>query len=700
MADPLGLLSTPAGQAPPAPQDQPAPSGADALAPTGTPVEKMPPTLPLSDPEQEILAGGVGATKGLLGSWLPPRLMGLDVAMEAPLLGRNPITAFNETVQRSIAAQKELEKRAPLSSTVGQIGGNLAQLPLMWPALAPWSAPTIAKGTPLLSRMATTLQAPGVAKYVGTGAGLGAGNAALNEENPAYGALWGALFPFFHVGGAAVGADRPINWAVGKFGPMLSDKLAEANIGQKVTDWLQGRTASTSPVGPLTTAQATDAPQIGARAATAENLMPSEFRDLADTQQKSITNYVSGNVEQPALQLSDATARSANAVKTASNFLDDNERTLWNVPDLQTVPIQTYWLKNTVLNALNQLNPALMAGVRGNLQVAMDALDKLGPRATVGDINGIRTMIRTGSKATQDNPWAPATGAALDNAFMTAMDRTLSSGTVSPTVSTAWQAARQATYDIKNGALSKDWMQNVLDSDDPSKAAEQLFDFSRGSRDRPQSIMDLVSQVRAVGGPSAGPIADELTNAARSQMATRFLGAGTKKGGDLDTTGLINFVNTNRAALSRSGILNPTQLTAFDEISRYATLLEQGQFPPSAMQGKFVDEIMSPWVQRFVKIGAPLFELFHHGAAAGIMTGMASGAAENWMAGAQDTLRQIAAKAIFDPNYARMLQTVASKGNLALLPPYLRSSLDASRRAATVYLTQPQHQPFAQPVAP
>jgi hypothetical protein len=654
-----------------------APENPLANAPPGA----IPPIqLPPSPPQQQ---GGIGELAGNLGAMahqLPRALLGQNTidygnaALQTPfhMLGgmQGPGAAFNE----ALAEQRRGGQTAAQYPEGMSQGTQLGMLGAM-------ATPGLGWGN-----AATMLGRAGqAASFLGRNAGYGGLMAALNNQDPTTGALLGAAIPGAMIGGHVLTAPyRAVANSIGQAAPIWSPAARDAAIGRKLNEFVgTGPSAlQTSPVGPLNLAQATANPNMAAYTDLAATYAPGARAGLQAQQRAGIAQHI-GQIGTPST-VPDAAIGSTGAVQRAEDFARTHERSLWQTPQLNQYMMPSIAVKTLVGEAANRLPIGLSLGVTGNVKRALNKLATMPDRVSVGDLNSVRSALRQAGRYTETNPQASAVAKQLESVFVDGMDRALSSPTVDPAVRQSWMAARDYTRRrIETfGAGHIKPMLNV--EKDASQVGQAPFKPA-GAPEGPAQLTNVARLL--VNTPGGKPLAADVIQSARVQIATALRDANTSP------AKLQDFLKRNGDALTRSGILNKTQVNVVKELTEYADmlrkpdeLLAQVGSATQARQARgtrFVDQLISPVWSQLARYGGAAISLAHghpgH-AAHSLFEGsfIADKIGEHAKA-VEEKIREATAEAIFDVPVADALMRKASPANRALLTPYQRTKLDQIR---------------------
>ena len=702
-------------QTPPA---SPAPSQpasvADLMAQTQQQAET--PTTPPPKPVQQdfltnlggsSLATVAGVPRGLFGNAAVDYLQaGLRTPFNMMQTGQGAGDAFSEALKREQQLHAQQKTQYPLASLAGEDLGSSIQ--------GMFTAPYTALKAPMTPGFWPRVWEG--AKYIGKNAGIGGAESVLDTgdlRSIPMGMGVASVLPMLHLGGKEVA-----NLGRGAYNVVsnvVSDAARRLNIGSQLNRYENPANYQQAPLYPaylpngqphplagqpmpLDAAQASNNNELAARVRYAQDSTEAG-RTLAPPLRTQQQEAVRDQISQlgPQASLPDSARLLTTSARQGEDVIDNAIHSLWTVPELRQQTIPTSAVRTLMEQAVNQMPLGIQAGFRGNLRTALDLLDRAAPNETVGNLNAIRTAIRTGARPTADNPWAPATANYLENAFLNAMDRTLQSQRVPAGILQAWHNARDFTRQARGPgtALDNADMQRVLNPDrtDLSEVSRGLFNFGYGSPEGPEAIGNMARFLRTrIGTPEANQVADNLTQAARSHIAGAIRDVGNTEANEiLRPQRVMQFIDTNMPWMRSSGMFSQDQLRTLQDLRTYTDMLDRSRRltppgsatqPRAAMQGTFVDQIVAPWISRVT--GSLMAGIGGHEAGGiGAMIGHGVGtAAEATMGETQQRLTSLMAQALFDPELARALQTRASAQNRVLLPPWIRQRFDALMQVA------------------
>jgi hypothetical protein len=719
-ADALGLgPPTPKGQ--PLPVTTAKPSAADlGLGAPGA----VPPGViatPPGPPQKNDFIGSLAATlnampRGLFGgktvdaieaaTQTPQRMLYGDVPgpQQQGIYGpqqpqgfrlAGPGQAFNEAQQRQQQMNKTLSEGYPLASLGGEMTGGLLGGAMAAPALG-W-----AKAAGVLPRLAEG------ASYLGRNAGFGGAMSYLNGGDFGTGAGIGAVMPAAHIAGSAL-INTPLQWGARQLPQLFSRDAQASAVGRTLAERMSGSPIQTSPVGPLSLAQATDNPVIAAYGDVAPSFNPTAHARLMQDQQDALNQQVA-RIGGPPRTAPDAANRLSTSLRAADDMIDNHEDMLWNVPQLSQQLVPTSAIKVALQGAIDQIPSGLRLGVTGPIREAVNLLDSMPRYETVGNLNSVRTAIRLASRPSERNPWASAVGSDLQQALTGVMDRTLSAPSIAPDIRTAWQDARDFTREARTGPLSTRPMATAISPEHgASTASRSLFNFSFGDPDGPNSLVDLARfmQLRVPGG---GGLSSDIIDGARSYLAAGMRNAGRlDPGQNFNAKTLQDFIRTNSPWMQNSGILTAQQRTALTNLSDYTDMLRRPDnllrfvSSPTMLRANpkdtFIDEIMNARGRWLAEIATTLGVGLGHSGVGGLIAGSASAAFEAATMRAETAMRGMMAEALQDPRVAQDFMRRASPGNWQLLSPKTRQIIDTARAAiGSDVLPQLSAQPAAPP---
>ncbi len=608
-----------------------------------------------------------------------------------------PAQAMDEGLQEAQRQTRFARSFAPVSETGGELMGAAAGGLMAAPALA--RAP-IAAGAPLLAR------AGNIGSSVLKNAAFGGLMSSAAGGDPTTGAAIGGAVPLVGtaLNTAAQPIIKPIAGAFQRAAQVVSPAAREASVGSTLNRVMGSSPTETSLVGPLDLAQASNNANVAAKVDVAPQINAAANSSLRDAQQEAINRQV-GRIGAPATR-ADAGEALTQSIRNANRMADKQESALWNVPELKSQPVQSHWLKNSMNDAVNALDPGLQLGVTGSVKQALNMLENMPEKATVGSLNSVRSaLLAIARNPPNDNPWARSVASKLASSFLDAMDRTLSSSAVSPDIVNSWRAARDFSREYHGSAFSyPDLGQIIAERNgvsrlDASEASRRLFNFSYGSPEGPEAIDNLASFVSRLKDDNAGYLSGTMRAAARSYMATAIRDAGRLSDGqNFNVKTLQDMLRTNGPWMKSSGLLEPAQIEALDQLTDYVEMLRRPEQlmrqVNSATSGRefqkqtFIDQIMSGWQRHIASftIGGPVGTVVGHIAGPEIGTAAAGSVmygVEGAVKKAEDSMRELMAQALLNSQLARALRMKATAGNMGLLSQETRDTLNAARTAIT-----------------
>lgn len=720
----------------------PAPSGGGLLANVGAGT---------SDTTAAMLGAPVDLTTGALnlgarginavtGSTIPP--------IEKPVGGSDFFRSAFGTIgadPRTVAAV------TPSEQVARGAGAGVASMLLPWaearalPALAgvPGSVQQ-ALGTGSAAQMAR----------VGAEAGAGgemAANAVPEPYKPAAriaGSLGAAAIePGMALALPAIGRGVASVPPISTMKPVMSPAAREASVGRTLGGLVGNATIEQSPVGPLNLAQATNNPEIAARADLAPSYNATANAALLKAQQDAIQKQI-GQIGTPSIA-ADASSAFTGALRQGRQVAGSEENRLWTVPALAETTVTVKPVQDAINSAVTGLDPVLRDSMPAQLKALVNRVNSA-PGTTIQDLNGIRSGLERISRTSNDGA-ERMMARELSGAFMTGMDKipeitgvpgknittyhmqtgatpegfpttlppTESIATIpavppNPDLTQAYQTARDYTRQMRTmfGAPDAAALLNRnpagVFTKDASEGARQFFNFSNGSPEGPQSIAqlsDFVGQLKSQ--PMAPQVAGQMRDAARSYVASALTKAArAEEGQNFNPKTMQDFLRTNGTWIKSSGLFEQPQIDAADALLDYAGMLRRPeqllrQVNSStqarlARKDTFVDQIMNPTTRHIIELGGTLGGAHQHGVIGGAVGMMLGGGFEKAVSGAEHIMRELMAEALLDPSVAKGLLMKASAGNRILMSPMARQAIDTARAGVTAALASEQMVPPTQ----
>lgn len=629
-----------------------------------------------------------GIQRGLLGDKVTS---GINAAAQTPFRmatgWQGPSAAFNEGYDADQKQHQAQQDRYPIADVGGQVGGAVAGGMAASPALG------LNAATGILPKLGAA------GSYIARNAAFGGGMAAASGNDPTTGAALGGAFPAAHlVGKAALGALTGGARAIeNRLGPLIGGRSGQAaSVGRTLNSDMAGGPSAvqSSPVGSLTLAQATANPKIAAMEDIARPYAGGADVKLKGDQTQSIRQQI-GKIGQAAPSAPDAAIATTDAVRAAHTAAEAHETALWNAPELKQTQVPTGPIKDAVKQAMADLPFGLKLGVTGNVKAALNHLNSAPDTLPISELNSIRTAFRRAGSYDPNNPSASAVAAHFGHAVTDGMDQVLANTPgVSPKVAQQWHEAREFTRQLRTGPMSHPQIEPMLkDGGVESKVGANAFRFGTGQPEGPEALKaasDFIQQI-----PGGGQLSADVIQATRNHIATAMQAAA-----DLGTGALQKFLKTNSQWLQKSGVMDKAQISAITELSDYTDMLRKPTemlsgigsrtYDRTELSKNFITQIMSPMTKRIAEMAGA----HTHGALGYIATH----AGTHFVGAAEDAMRELKARALFDPQLASDLMMKASKGNLAMMRPANRGLYLKAQSAINDVLAQ-EAAPSASPPA-
>lgn len=421
--------------------------------------------------------------------------------------------------------------------------------------------------------------------------------------------------------------------------PVVSTNAQETSVGKTLTGLVGNTPIEESPVGPLNLAQATNNPEIAARADLAPSYNATANAALLKAQQEAIQKQIAKVGTSAAAP--DASAAFTTALRQGRQVAGSEESRLWTVPALAEAKITATPVQQAVNTAVAGMDPVLQNGMTPQLKALVNRLNgltattpnpstfsntapngllydlgpavaksKIPPATTVQDLNGIRSGLERIARTSIDGA-ERSMARELSGAFMHGMDQVpeiagrpavtrpmyeqVPPGTpnpmveISPAVASdpaitqAYQTARDYTRQMRTmfgtpdaAALLNKNAAGVF-TKDASEGARQFFNFSNGSPEGPQSIAQLSDFVGQLKSqPMAPQVAGQMRDAARSYVASALTKAARAEDGqNFNPKTMQDFLRTNGSWIKSSGLFEQSQIDAADALLDYTGMLRR-----------------------------------------------------------------------------------------------------------------------------
>lgn len=623
-----------------------------------------------------------------------------DIRQNMPSNGfrlMGPGDAFSQAKAISQAEHKQMGDAFPLASMAGEAGGALTTGIAAAPALA-YKAP-----------MAAATVMPKIAaagSYLARNAAFGGAASALAGGDPMTGAAIG--------GGAAAtlpAVAAPFK-ALGKLAPIFSNAAQQRSVGRTLGKFIKPGDIETSPVGPLSLAQATNNAEIAARGDLAPSYNATTNARLLADQQAAAAEHVA-KIGAPSTE-ADAADILVRSIRSGRKLAAGEEDRLWTVPELAQRVITAGPVNRSVKKAVDAMEPALKAAMSPQLQAIVSRLNRVsggassqeisaavkaagrpgpgagmyfpGPptkppgipsgsgRTTVRDLNGIRSDLEHIARNSLDGAERKQ-ARALSDAFMTGMDAVpeLQAGQHgAQDVFNAYTKARGYTREMRtmfNDPQLRQVMRKIegVYQKDPVEGARLFFNFSNGNPEGPKSLAQLADFLDTLHMQAgSGAVATDLRDSARSYVASALseasrLGAGKNFNPKL----MQEFLGKNADWMVSSGLFERPQIEAARALMGYTEMLRRPEQllrqvnsatqPRQARDKTFIDQIMSPWTRRIAETVMTLGAAESHGGIGAGAALMASQAFEHSVASAENAMRTVMAGVLLDSQAAKGL---------------------------------------------
>ena len=652
-----------------------------------TPPENSRSTPENSQPQIPSPPQGVLGSMAALAEGIPRGIVGGTVAdygnaaMQTPfhmLAGmEGPSAAFNEALSEQQARHAALQGNFPIANAAGQglgmVGTGLAAGPTLG----------LNAATGFLPKLGAA------ASYLGKNAAFGGAMSAANGEDPRTGAVIGSALPSAHL------MATPFLPMLSGLGGMvrnapaaLSGNQQAKSVARNIAGNMEGgpSTIESSPVGPLTLAQATNNPKIAAMEDVARIKAPNKFATTEGAQKQAIADQIS-KIGTASTGPNTAT-NTAGAIQAARDAAEEHNAMLWNRPEVAQTIIPKAATQALLEQTVANLPHGLQLGVTGSIKRALKHFQSMPDQVSVGDLNSVRTALRLASKPSEQNPWAAAVGSKLQEAITDGMDRTLANTPgLPPSAQQAWHEAREFTRQLRSGPLAHSQIEPMLDTDRASRAGAGAFEFNTGRPEGPEALADVAKFIRQV--PKGAKLSSDIIQAARDQIATAAQDEANRGPGQLQ-----KFLKTNAPWLKSSGVLDQPQIDAGIELQDYIDKLRRPEMlkatgsatqPRQENAKNFINNIMSPLTQRILEMtGAHT-----HGAIGYVV----AHGATHFIQQAENAMTELTAGIYSDSRVAKDFLTKYSKGNLALMAPKSRDLYAQTQAAITNVMAQTLPQP-------
>lgn len=592
---------------------------------------------------------GQGATQSLQHGFT----MGLDeilaplipAAAESAATGKPFSQVYDDVVQQMRKPRAEFEQSHPYAATALSLAGSLPTAELTAPLFS---------GVPAATRVG---QAVNLARNIVAGGAAGAAGAFGMTDGDIQARLRGAesgaelgggLSAFAPVAGAVATrlntALRP-NAAVD---PLAGAVLRE-RAGLAPGAPTPAPEAPALPGMPLGVGGAFNSPGLAAQERLVNATDDAGAIAQRTAQNASIRDAAAAlPTGAPGATLPEPAEASANAVRSlqrAHGVLKDEEERLWTAPALNAARPNAPLIRERVRQAIAALPQRFQQAIERNADVrnALADLERLGPNATLADVNQARSDILAASRAL---PYAERFAKRAADDAGRAMLRAIESDPALRTnaaAMAAYQRARDFTRNMHE-ALEKPQFQRMLQAIDgnrkgldPGTLANEMFKFAAGTERTPQGlqrVLGMLDDVRrtwtglAAGNagvplpgltPAAAQAArTELAQGAREFVVSKMLDAASSNVRDqagaqnLLMNKLSDWIDTNRTWIGRSGLFSQPQLDLLDRI-RDASVQAQrtanlrggaGSETFERLKGdRYIDAFMGPFLGRVSGVG-------------------------------------------------------------------------------------------------
>lgn len=275
-------------------------------------------------------------------------------------------------------------------------------------------APTILSGGVSTIPAALRLAGAGAAMGIGGELGTEAGRQIGGTPGAIVGGLIGSATPM----GIAAGAGKTAKM-VSEMKPLVSQGAQEISVGKTLNKLAGNLPTEESTVGPLSLAQATNNPEIAARADLAPSYNATANANLLKAQQEAVQKQI-GQIAQPSTA-ADASATFTNALRQGQKVAGSEEGRLWTVPKLAQAQVTVEPVQQAVNQTVAGMDPVFRESMSPQLKALVNQLNSA-PGTTVRDLNGIRSKLESVARTSLDGS-ERSTARSLSDAFMTGMDK-------------------------------------------------------------------------------------------------------------------------------------------------------------------------------------------------------------------------------------------------------------------------------------
>lgn len=308
----------------------------------------------------------------------------------------------------------------------------------------------------------------------------------------------------------------------------------------------------------------------------------------------------------PEANAANASTRFLSSLQQANDAIKQEEKRVWNAPELTSVQMYKPWLVAGVQRGLSGLPAGLQREIQsGPLASFMQDLQDAGQgtdRVSLDEANSIRSDILAESRALRSsgNARGSAAADAMAKSVLDSMEQAPGLRG-NPQAWTAYQAARDFTRQKWN-ALGYTPFQSLLRPNrygnmaaTPETAASGLFNLSAGAENVPggfTGINDLLDEVKrqwnAAGSLVHDPqqvagIQNDLRSSLQDYLISKAMGATDSTTTDLTGQANINpnalrsWIGRNRNWLSQSGIFSSQQMGLLDRMQQTSQMLSRTQ---------------------------------------------------------------------------------------------------------------------------
>lgn len=450
----------------------------------------IPDSVPNTEKQQTPGTGGIIANAGAGTSDTTAALLGapVDLATGALNLGARGVNALAGTqippIEKPVggsdffrsafgymgADPRTVVAGTPTEEAARAAGAGAASM------LLPWAG---ARALPALAGVPGAVQqalgSGSASQMARMGAEAGAGGQLASDAVPdpwkpvanvAGNLVGAAIEPLTGLTASTVGRGLASVPPISTMKPIVSSAAQEASVGRTLQKFAGNLPVEESKVGPLSLAQATNDPEIAARADLAPSYNASANAALMKAQQEAVQKQI-GQVGASSTS-PDASAAFTGALRKGREVAGSEENRLWNVPELAQMKVTPDPIKAEVGSAIATIDPVLRSSMSPELTSLVNRLMEARP-TTVQDLNGIRSNLERIARNPNTDGGQKSMARTISGAFLNGMDKV-------PEIAGA-PALEAASADTVPAAVPNAVIHSIPSFAGSDRAPESIVDF-------------------------------------------------------------------------------------------------------------------------------------------------------------------------------------------------------------------------------